>query len=127
MYAEFGENENGAASFDASATIEKDGETTNINGKTKITKNSDLRKSLMDDGEGNDLESGRKKRFPGKSPLMISDDDPYYVFKEDLLMKLELVEDGLKRYERIVKNTVSHFVRSIGQSEKRDILSPFLS
>jgi len=107
MYAELGEDANGAASFDASAKIETNGEHTTKNGKTKIKKNSDLRKSLMDDGEGqnNDLESGRRKRFPGNSSLMSSDDDPYYVFKEDLLMKLELVDDGLQRYERLVKNT----------------------
>ena len=113
MYAELGENINGTASFDAAAKIETDGNQSK-NAKIKIKKDSDLRKSLMNDDENIDVESGQKKRFPAPASrsIMANNDDPYYVFKEDLLIKIELVEDGLQRYERIVKNTVSQFVPS---------------
>ena len=111
MYAELGEDINGSSSFDASAKIEKIAASQNggiMKGKA-IKKSSELRKSLMDDGSGADLESGivNSSQKKGKSSLMASDDDPYYVFKEDLLIKLDLVEDGLERYERIIKTTVS--------------------
>lgn len=35
------------------------------------------------------------------------DDDPFYVFREDLYRKLELVDEGLTTYLRIVNQTVS--------------------
>lgn len=34
------------------------------------------------------------------------DDDPFYVFREDLYRKLDLVDDGLTEYLRIVHQTV---------------------
>jgi len=123
MYAELGENQNGSKSFDASLPIEESSNDQTLKGiktigKKPIKKNSDLRKSLIDDGHGNgiDLEAGNgngigvgSPRNKGKSSIM-SDDDPYYVFKEDLLIKLELVADGLERYELLVRNTVSLFI-----------------
>jgi hypothetical protein len=111
MYAELGEDIYGTSSFDNSAKIEKVAGSLNggiMKGKA-IKKSSELRKSLMDDGSGADLESGivNGSQKKGISSLMESDDDPYYVFKEDVLIKLDLVEDGLERYERIIKTTVS--------------------
>ena len=106
MYAELGENRDGSASFDASSKIEVSTDphdSIKNKGNARIKKNSDLRRKLMGNGV-HDLESGN-----GRDGDM--DDDPYYVFKEDLLIKLELVEDGLERYERIVRNTVSQFMR----------------
>jgi hypothetical protein len=43
-----------------------------------------------------------------KEPLNVShDDDPFYVFREDLYRKLDLVDEGLAEYLRIVHQTVS--------------------
>ena len=110
MYAELGENSLGSQSFDGSvamkSAVESSPQSSKKSGGAKIKKNSDLRKLLIDDGDSNDLESGVK----GKSMASASADDPYYVFKEDLLMKLELVGDDLQRYERLVENTVSLFM-----------------
>jgi len=36
--------------------------------------------------------------------------DPFYVFREDLYRKLELVDESLAEYLRIVHQTVSRFV-----------------
>lgn len=36
----------------------------------------------------------------------LTDEDPFYVFREDLYRKLDLVEDGLTEYLRIVHQTV---------------------
>lgn len=118
MYAELGENINGTASFDVSAKIETNGDNQSKNAKIKIKKDSDLRKSLMNDDENIDVESGQKKRFPAPESrsIMANNDDPYYVFKEDLLIKIELVEDGLQRYERIVKSTDT----SVNTAEVKD-------
>jgi len=49
-----------------------------------------------------DLESGGAK---GASVSL--DDDPFYVFREDLTRKLYLVDDGLKNYLNVIHDTVS--------------------
>ena len=45
-----------------------------------------------------------------KEPLAAAnsttDDDPFYVFREDLYRKLDLVDDGLSEYLRLVHQTV---------------------
>ena len=44
-----------------------------------------------------------------KEPLtgaMHHDDDPFYVFREDLYRKLDLVDDGLAEFLRLVHQTV---------------------
>ena len=38
------------------------------------------------------------------------EDDPFYVFREDLYRKLDLVEDSLTEYLRVVHQTVRGFV-----------------
>ena len=44
-----------------------------------------------------------------KEPLTAShDDDPFYVFREDLYRKLDLVDDGLAEYLRLVHQTVCY-------------------
>jgi hypothetical protein len=35
-----------------------------------------------------------------------NDDDPFYVFREDLYRKLDLVDDGLAEYLRVIHHTV---------------------
>lgn len=40
-------------------------------------------------------------------PLTSTEDDPFYVFREDLYRKLDLVEENLTEYLRIVHQTVS--------------------
>lgn len=53
-----------------------------------------------------DLESGGVK---GASVSL--DDDPFYVFREDLTRKLCLVDDGLKKYLNVIHDTVSkHYI-----------------
>jgi hypothetical protein len=92
--------------------------TVNLSTRGK-TRNVELEKSLM----GYDQEHGRHQEDKSNvhinscsqtenisSSLMISDDDPFYVFKEDLQIKIELVIDALERYERIIKVTVSLFM-----------------
>jgi len=41
-----------------------------------------------------------------KEPLTADSDDPFYVFREDLYRKLDLVEENLTEYLRIVHQTV---------------------
>jgi hypothetical protein len=115
MYSELGEDINGSLSFDVSvANVESenaDPTQRRIKGGKKINKSSELRKSLIGDvetGIANHVSSS-----PSKKSLTESHDDPYYVFREDLLSKLELVEDSLKRYESIVKNTVSRVCKRV--------------
>jgi hypothetical protein len=36
----------------------------------------------------------------------LTEEDPFYVFREDLYRKLDLVEDGLTEYLRLVHQTV---------------------
>ena len=94
-------------------------------GARSKNKNLELEKSLMEDDDINDKQQqqhhedwngkaemglmSEESSVVGKRPssLMVSDDDPFYVFKEDLQIKLELVDDGLDRFERIVQITVS--------------------
>ena len=96
---------NGSLSFDASAAkIESASQQGRIKGGKTINKSSDLRKSLMGDVESGN--GSHSSSMIGKSSMTGGKDDPYYVVKEDLLAKLDLVEDSLERYERIVKNTV---------------------
>jgi len=54
-----------------------------------------------------------------------AEDDPFYVFKEDLLRKLEFVEDALSRYLHAVHNTDTsvnvHDVKDFKKQLKRNI------
>lgn len=125
MYSEL--NSDGSSSFEVASiqpkeekiSEKKNGSSINSIKTKSIKKNSDLRQSLIDDGSGHAHGNGNGNgngisRKNGKSKGMASssqnngdggDDDPYYVFKEDLLIKLDLVDDGLQRYSRLVKNT----------------------
>ncbi len=105
-------------------------------GPRKKNKNLDLQQSLMGDVEmngskiesiedqsqksnlrsngnhSNGLHSQYENNAVGEnngssSSMMVSDDDPFYVFKDDLEIKLEMLDDGLQRFERIVQVTVS--------------------
>lgn len=117
-------------------------------GKRSKNKNLELEKSLMeeDDMNMNDKQqqqqqhqhqdrngraemgmmSGENHSVGQKqSYSMVSDDDPFYVFKEDLQIKLELVDDGLERFERIVQITDTavntHEVKEAKKQLKRHI------
>ncbi len=109
----------------------------NLGSRKKMNTNVELNQSLMDDVEMNGsnsaksaatingdsnlrnndsipVENGRGQNGNGvhvaengSSSLMHSDDDPFYVFKDDLQIKLEMLDDGLQRFERIVQVTVS--------------------
>lgn len=89
-------------------------------------KNNELRESLIRDSAHRSPDSnmsrdtksprdgiemngvGRDSRgLRGVSNADDAHEDPFYVFKEDLLMKLELLDDTLLRYERVIQNTVS--------------------
>lgn len=52
--------------------------------------------------------STRKGNDPDVSSLQepLTEEDPFYVFREDLYRKLDLVEEGLTEYLRIVHQTV---------------------
>mmetsp|Transcript_19464 Transcript_19464/g.27386 ORF Transcript_19464/g.27386 Transcript_19464/m.27386 type:complete len:339 (-) Transcript_19464:125-1141(-) len=77
---------------------------------------SQLRESLIPEDAGNDhettsdLEMGRERQTndqngASSSSLMKSDDDPFYVFREDLLEKLDSMEDALESYTLMVHDT----------------------
>lgn len=95
QYSELGEdNISASKSFDANPETKSNGQV-----KTgRIKKSSELRKSLI---------SSEVDEERGESSMDGNSDDPYYVFKEDLVIKLDLAEDSLERYERLVKDTVS--------------------
>ena len=96
-------------------------------GKRSKNKNLELEKSLMEEDDMNEKQQQQQQQQQDRngraemgmmsgenggvgqkqSYSMASDDDPFYVFKEDLQIKLELVDDGLERFERIVQITVS--------------------
>jgi syntaxin 6 len=128
MYSEL--QEKGSSSFDASSLEVKE-EKPKAPKKTRsgIEKKSELRKTLMDENN-TDLEKGFEDNVKmnsrgNGSAAASSRDDPYYVFKEDLLIKLKLVEDGLESYSRIVKNTDTaintHEVKDSKKQLKRHI------
>ena len=57
-----------------------------------------------DGGDEHDVESGTA----GAGGAAVSlEDDPFYVFREDLTRKLCLVDEGLKRYLNVIHDTVS--------------------
>ena len=57
------------------------------------------------DGDEHDVESGTVK-----GAAVSLEDDPFYVFREDLTRKLCLVDEGLKRYLNVIHDTVSFVV-----------------
>lgn len=70
---------------------------------------------VHDDGEGDidaPLSTALSSAFaPRRSselsePLTKQDDDPFYVFREDLYRQLELVDEALVEYLRVVHQTV---------------------
>ncbi len=126
MYAQLHDDTNPKVSDVGSSTASSSLNVTGpINGKIKIgsrvkNKNLELQKSLIEDGINGDSKNGdldsrvtvnknndKKDIENGSSSVMVSDDDPFYVFKEDLQIKLEMLDDGLERFERIVQITVS--------------------
>lgn len=107
-------------------------------------KNNELRESLIRDSAHRSPDSnmsrdtksprdgiemngvGRDSRgLRGVSNADDAHEDPFYVFKEDLLMKLELLDDTLLRYERVVQNTDTavntHEVKDSKKQVKRQI------
>jgi hypothetical protein len=121
MYAQLNENEQTRSPESAIPSVpssKRKPESERKNAKTVIGKNSELRKSLIEENgidRGNDhasadLEIGLESSSFGETgSLMSSEADPFYVFKEDLLIKLEMVDEVLTRFEHITKNTVRNF------------------
>ena len=59
-------------------------------------------------GDEHDVESGTAGGAGGVKGAAVSlEDDPFYVFREDLTRKLCLVDEGLKRYLNVIHDTVS--------------------
>lgn len=121
MYSELGEDLN----FDTSVVKKIEPENADpsqrrvIGGKKNINKSSDLRKSLI-----GDVETGTANQSSSLSPnnsLVGSNDDPYYVFKEDLLSKLDIVEDSLRHYERVVKHTDTSVNKAQVKEDKKQL------
>jgi len=97
----------------ATSTTEKKVATITEKG-SKASLYRELNESLIDAPENN--ESGETPSWSknidpeiGSSnsggPIMQSDDDPFYVFKEDLLMKLDVMDVRLNDYKGIALNT----------------------
>jgi len=141
MYAQLNDEKNSKAS-DASNSGESPNSKLKLglksNGSKGIKKNSELRKSLIGDNsvkkyhngsdqDHADLEIGNgfDNHNSANGALMDSDDDPFYVFKEDLLIKLEMLDDGLERFDLIVQNTDTavntHEVKEAKKQLKRHI------
>ena len=62
------------------------------------------------DEDEHDVESGTAGGEAGgevKGAAVSLEDDPFYVFREDLTRKLCLVDEGLKRYLNVIHDTVS--------------------
>jgi len=108
----------------------------NNNGKTTTTtgiQNSELHAHLVsnDDLMLTDLENGRgggggnNIGDGGGFLVQQSDHDPFYVVKEDVLIKLEMTDDALERYQRTVENTDTavntHEVKEAKKQLKRHI------
>jgi len=94
-------------------------------------KNNELRESLIN-GHGESIKDAatvvacvESSSVSSSSADKQAHDDPFYVFKEDLLMKLELMDDGLIRYECIIENTDTavntHEVKDSKKQLKRHI------
>lgn len=82
----------------------------NISSKTMTKKNNnvELETSLIGNGNSNGNSNGSVNGNDNSNGNdNDNDDDPFYVFREDLEMKLELVNDALSRFERIIQITVS--------------------
>ena len=59
-----------------------------------------------DGGDEHDMESGTAGGAVMGAAVSL-EDDPFYVFREDLTRKLCLVDEGLKRYLNVIHDTVS--------------------
>ena len=68
-----------------------------------------------------DVESGGVS----KGAAVSLEDDPFYVFREDLTRKLCLVDEGLKRFLNVIHDTVSFNInwRRLGQRANRSIVA----
>lgn len=93
-------DDSGGSSSELQANVHQQRQDNNNDG------NFSVRSSLRSIG----LSTNKKNRVPEalKEPLksQVSNDeenDPYYVFREDLYRKLDLVEEALQEYQRLSK------------------------
>ena len=108
MYAQLKDNKSAsnAENFSLSAEVSEENNKLLNNKRIRKNTNPELSESLIDVTSGttnadpNDIEAG-------KEAIGCGIDDPFYVFKEDLLRKLVLVDDELSRYLHVVKTMVS--------------------
>jgi len=74
-------------------------------GKTGIH-NAELEESLVSNDDLISAELGNGRISLGeRGSLVQSEHDPFYVVKEDVLIKLEMADDSLERYQHTVENT----------------------
>jgi len=105
------EIEKGSGEYDSRVNIPgskvikslKNSQKTNKHLSEPLTSPSSLDDDLILYENGDDME----KNEGSSGPSSKADDDPFYVFKQDLERKLELVEEALSRYLRVVHDTVS--------------------
>jgi len=76
------------------------------------------------DGDEHDVESGTGAAGVRGAAVSL-EDDPFYVFREDLTRKLCLVDEGLKRYLNVIHDTDTavntHEVKDVKKQLKRHI------
>jgi syntaxin 6 len=123
-------------SFDAQSVVTQtsdDVERRSAGTRKNVNKNSDLRQSLMDDDESaaadelsvsqsvHDIESGRVQDNQSRG----LNDDPFFVIKQDLLIKFDLTDGGLERLEHVIRTTDTavntHEVKESKKQLKRHI------
>lgn len=98
-----------AQSLSAGESTEERHTRTNPQSSSGGIQNSELQAHLVsnDDLLLSDLEHGRNGNGGGEEfSVSPGDHDPFYVVKEDVLIKLEMTDDALERYQRTVENTV---------------------
>ena len=108
MYAQLKDNKSASSTENFSPAAEANEENNKLLNNKRIRKNTnpELSESLIDvtsdttNVDPNDIEAG-------KEAIGCGIDDPFYVFKEDLLRKLVLMDDELNRYLHVVKTMVS--------------------
>lgn len=79
-----------------------------------------------DDGDGHDVDVDVESGVRGAAVSL--EDDPFYVFREDLTRKLCLADEGLKRFLNVIHDTVSFIILTfVGTRGRRYVRrSPFV-
>jgi len=132
MYSQYKDSSQSGSTSESNANLNhaagestEEGGYSRRNGKTGI-QNSELQAHLVsnDDLISTDLQHESMVNGVGDFPMQ-NDHDPFYVVKEDVLIKLEMTDDSLERYQRTVENTDTavntHEVKEVKKQLKRNI------